>query len=102
MRLIIVGLVAVLLPISLSVAAQQPSKCNLGIADAPAIRGVRLGMTSSEVLDMLRADFPVRRSYHGYLTSNLKFSAYFRDKYASNDSILLSMLRELQIGRAHV
>ena len=52
-------------------------------------------MTSSEVLDMLRADFPVRRSYHGYLTSNLKFSAYFRDKYASNDSILLSMLREL-------
>ena len=90
-----ISLLVLLILTPLFSKAQTQQKCELGIADAPAIRGVKLGMTSEEVLGVLQADLPVRRSPYAYVSANMRSSAYFRDKYDSNDPILRSMFAEL-------
>lgn len=88
------GLVLFLCAAQFATAQQEASKCDLTLTQAPAVHGVRLGMTSKEVVNVLKVDLPARPYPYAFRASKLESSKYFRDKWSSKDSLLFAILQE--------
>ena len=90
----LLGLVLFLFAAQITVAQRETSKCDLILSQAPAVQGVKLGMTSREVSNVLKVDLPARPYPYAFRASKLQSSAFFRDKWNFKDPLLFAILQE--------
>jgi len=88
---LIVGLLA--LQALTTPASAQTGRCFEPLTKAPALRGVRLGMSGAEVLKTLQLNAPPRAGKTYLSFDAIKTSSYFKEKFG-NDPILDAILKE--------